>query len=214
VSLTDPYNPLPRGIGQFIIGESPIGTPPFEWQKTVISEYANSPRLLSIIESFADAMNMSRNLDAFFDNVWNIDTAIGYGLDVWGRIVVVSRILNVPPSYLGFTDGSTSSGDPFDVSPFYSGETLTSNFTLSDDAYRQLILAKAAANIWDGSIPGLNNILRLLFPGQVAYCTDGLNMTFTYTFGFVLTPVQAAIVNAVGILPRSTGVLATVVQSL
>ena len=42
--------------------------------------------------------------------------------------------------------------------------------------------------------------------------TDGLNMTMTYTFRFPLTPVQLAIVQNSGVLPRTSGVAATVVQ--
>jgi len=38
-----------------------------------------------------------------------------------------------------------------------------------------------------------------------------MNLTMTYTFDFALSPVQAAIV-ASGILPRTSGVLATIVQ--
>ncbi len=212
MSFTDPFNPLPRGIGQLAIGVGAVGSPPFEWQKTVISQYANSPRLLSIIESFADAMNMARNLDAFFDDVWNIDTAKGYGLDVWGRIVGVGRVLPLSVKFFGFDEATFNSADPFNVSPLYGGSDLTTNYALADDAYRQLILAKAAANIWDGSIPGLNFILRTLFPNQVTYVTDGQDMTMQYYFGFHLTPVQSAIVNAIGILPRPTGVQATVVS--
>lgn len=207
------YPPAPgAGIGQFEIGVSAIGTPPYDWQQTVISQYGNSASLLAIISSFAAAYDQSANIDNFFDDVWNIDTAVGYGLDVWGRIVGVSRVLPIVTKYLGWDEAGFTSADPFNVSPLYSGEPITSNYILSDSAYRQLILAKAAANIWDGSIPGLNAMLRLLFPGQSAYCTDGQDMTMQYVFGFVLNPVQASIVQSIGILPRSTGVLSSVVE--
>jgi hypothetical protein len=177
-----------------------------------VSQYANSPILLALIASFAANVDQTQNIDAFYDNVWNVLTAQGYGLDVWGRIVGVSRVLTLTTKFFGFEEAGDASVDPFNTSPFYTGLAANSNFSLSDSAYLSLILAKAAANIWDGSIPQLNAILRILFPGQVAYVVDGLNMTMQYVFGFALTPVQSAIANSVGILPRPTGVSSSVVQ--
>jgi hypothetical protein len=206
------YSNIPNSIGEFIIGESPIGSEGFDWSKTLVSQYANSPILLALIASFAANVDQTQNIDAFYDNVWNVLTAQGYGLDVWGRIVGVSRVLTLTMKFFGFEEAGDASVDPFNTSPFYTGLPATSNFSLSDSAYLQLILAKAAANIWDGSIPALNAILRILFPGQIAYVVDGLNMTLTYYFGFALNPVQYAIASSVGILPRPTGVMSSVVQ--
>lgn len=182
--------------------------------QTIISEYANSPEILALIDSFNDCIDPSANIDAFFDLVWNVDTAQGYGLDVWGRIVGVGRVLQVAATrFLGFEEAGTVSGDPFNQSPFYSGDVLTSNVTLTDSAFRVLIYAKALSNITDGSVPSVNKILLLLFPGRGdCWVTDEQNMTLTYTFDFTLTPVEAAIVAQTGILPKSTGVAASVVQ--
>jgi hypothetical protein len=72
------------------------------------------------------------------------------------------------------------------------------------------VLAKALANICDGTIQGLNSILQLLFPGRgPSYVTDGLDMTMEYVFGFPLTPVETSIVQNSGVLPRPAGVSAT-----
>jgi hypothetical protein len=203
----------PNGIGQFVIGESAIGSQPFDWTQTILSQYANSPVILQWIDYFSQNVDPTQNIDAFYDQLWNIETAVGYGLDVWGRIVGVTRVIpGITQKYFGFQEAGTLSADPFNQSPFYSGEALAGNATLSDDAFRTLIMAKAAANIWDGSIPGLNLILRTLFPGLVCYVTDGLNMTMTYTFQFTLTALQIAILQNTNVLPRPGGVLATIVQ--
>ena len=86
--------------------------------------------------------------------IWNIQTADTYGLDVWGKIVVVSRQLTVTENkiYFGFNEASSDpilvdDPQPFNQAPFYSGELLTSTVTLTNDAYRKLIMMKAAANI-------------------------------------------------------------------
>ena len=123
-------------------------------------------------------------------------------------------MLNVATgSYFGFTGPSGTSGDPYDQSPFYSGQVTTSNYALSDDGFRMLILAKAVANICNGSIPAINQILLMLFPGRGnCYVVDNNDMTMIYHFEFILTPVEAAIVQQSGVLPRPAGVFASVVQ--
>ena len=212
-----PYPPPPgagsNALGSFVIGTSPLcSIPAFNVWKTVLSQYANSPILTQLIEDFEEWLDPTANFDLFFDNIWNIDTAVGYGLDVWGRIVGVTRVLQVAETtYMGMEGPTGASGDPFNESPFYSGESLTNNFSLTDAAFRTLIFAKALANITDGSIPSINQLLLNLFPGRGnCYVADGLNMTLTYTFEFALSPVEQAIVAQSGVLPKSTGVLASV----
>ena len=279
-----PYPALPgpgsNGVGIGAVGEAPIGTlPAFDWHRTVISQYANSPRLLQLIEDFSNNADQTENLDAFYDDIWNLDTAVSYGLDVWGRIVGINRVLQVAnvqffgfaeagdalpfgdARFLGWTDhfGFAEAGDaePFGQAPlgaqkiwggvdpqggggpFYAGGALTSNYSLSDQAYRQLIYAKAEANITSGSIPAINKLLLNLFPGRGnCYVAEGvlpqyfgfaeagdaepfgqapfysgeqiIRMTITYVFRFALSPVEQAIVAQSGVLPRPPGVAASV----
>lgn len=211
-------------IGEFVIGISPIGQTsfgPFDFNVTIISQYANSPRLLSMINNFGECMDQSVNMDEFYNKIWNIDSAEGYGLDVWGRIVGVSRTLRIPSSnVLGFNEAGDVDSGAWNQYPFYTGVPFTENYSLSDEAYRNLILAKAFANICDGSIISINTLLMTIFgdsagggsPGR-AYVTDGQDMTMTYTFEYPLTPVQYAIVTQSGVLPTPTGVFATIVAS-
>ena len=203
-----------NAIGTFTIGVSPIGTISLlNPMDTVISQYANSPILLQLINNFFQYIDQSQNLDSFYDLIWNVDTAVGYGLDVWGRIVGVTRTLQVTSgSYFGYEEAGTIGITPFNAAPFYAGGGITSNFNLSDDAFRTLIFAKALANISDGSIPSINQLLLNVFGASgKCYVTDGENMTMTYTFTFPLTALQQAIVFQSGVLPKPTGVTAVVV---
>lgn len=184
-------------------------------EQTIISEYANSPSIVQLIRNFNTYIDPSTNIDMFYNLVWNVDTAVGYGLDVWGRIVGVQRVLQVSSGlFLGFAEAADSTSEtPFDQAPFYNGEQITGNFSLTDDAFRTLIFAKALLNICDGSIPAVNRILMSLFGSQGnCYVVDGLNMTLTYTFLFNLSPVDFAIVSQSGVLPKSCGVSSSVVQ--
>jgi hypothetical protein len=207
-----------NSIGRFTIGISPIGSvSQFGWSgvyDTIISQFINSPILVQLLENFNQYLDLTANFDAFFDLVWNVDTAEGWGLDVWGRIVGVSRVLSLSSAtYFGLTGpAGDHSGESFNVAPFYSGGSATTNVKLTDKSFRILILAKALANISDGSIPSMNQLLLNLFPKRGnCYVTDGRNMTMTYTFHFDPTPVERAIISQSGVLPTPTGVLATVV---
>lgn len=190
------------------------------FEQTILSQYANSPTIVQLITNMNAYIDPKTNIDNFYNLMWNIDTAVGYGLDVWGRIVGVGRVLQISTTdYFGFTGSSGASGLEFNQAPFYAGQPTTGNYSLLDGAYRTLILAKALANISDASIPSINQILINLFgpTGLLpvagnSYVTDGLDMTMTYTFGSALDPVQTAIVFQSGVLPKPCGVLATVVQ--
>jgi Protein of unknown function (DUF2612) len=213
-----PPGPQPgsNGIGLFIIGISPIGTiQPFNFEATVMSQYGNSPIIDQLIINWNQILDPTQNIDAFLDLMLNIKSAQGYGLDVLGRIVGVVRTLQVTGTtkYLGFEEQGGLTVDPFQQSPFYSGAQLTSNFNLQDPDFRRLVLAKALANISNGTIPAINQLLLNLFPHRGnCFVTDGLNMTMTYTFNFALAPVEVAIVTQSGVLPKPVGVAATVVQ--
>lgn len=211
--------PGSNAIGSFVIGISPIGDiTPFDYWDTVISQYANSPIITGLIANFSAYFDQTQNLVNFIDFMRDISIAQGYGLDIWGTVVGVTRTLNIPGNqkYFGFEEATTLSSDPFGPggqSPFYSGVPLSSNFDLSDDAFRILILAKALANISDGSNKSINQILLNLFPTRGnAYVVDGLDMTMQYVFGFALTPVELAILGQSGVLPKPVGVFSTVVQ--
>lgn len=211
---TGPPYPLPStqsaGIGSFIIGVTPIGNvSTFDPWTTVIAQYSNSPIVDSLVNTFDAAMDLTQLMDGFFNTTLNIQTAVGFGLDVIGRIVNVSRTVPIPgvtSTYVGFEEASSWTG--FGQGGFYSGGGVSTNFVLSDDDYRLLILAKMAGNISDGSITSVNQILLDLFPGRgTCYVADGLNMSLTYTFVFALNPVEVAIVLESGVLPSPAGVV-------
>lgn len=208
-----PLPPLPSGIGSgFAIGISPIGTPQaYNYWQSVLAQYANSPIITQLISNFFQYVDLTQLLDDFFDNIWNIDEATGYGLDVWGRIVGVTRVLRLTSGkFWGFEEATDA--DPFEQSPFFTGTLISNNFTLDDNSYRTLIFAKALANISDGSIPSINQLLLNLFPKRGnCFVTDIGNMQLAYTFSFPLAPVELAIVEQSGALPKSVGVTASVI---
>ncbi len=143
--------------------------------------------MMALLRSVDEWISPDVDLENFYTFIWNIQReggASGYGLDVWGRIVNVSRVLSIGAgSYFGFGEAGDRMG--FDQAPFYDGQPTTQNYTLTDDVYRLLIFAKAALNITDGSIPAINAIMMSLFPGRGnAYVQDGAQGFDIVPWGF------------------------------
>ncbi|MEE2979351.1 MAG: DUF2612 domain-containing protein [Pseudomonadota bacterium] len=186
-------------------------------EQTILSQYANSPTLVQLIQNMDGYIDPSADIDAFYNLIWNVDTAVGKGLDIWGKIVGLEngRKLAIPTTEvnLGFSEAGTASAAPFDQGVFYSGTPGTQTYVLQDAAFKTLILAKALANITDCSIPSINQLLQNLFAGRGrCYVNDLGNMQMRYTFEFYLQPWEVAIVQQSGVLPRPTGVLASMAQ--
>lgn len=179
---------------------------------TIISQYANSPIVLALVDFMDQDISPDVDIDAFYDYVWNVATAQGFGLDIWGRIVNIGRELNIPGTLttFGFKTTNPQSYQPFGQAPFYAGIPPASTvYRLSDDAYRVLILAKAMANISDCTAQSLNKNLMFLFNGRGrTYVHDTGGMRLRYVFEFQLTPVEWAIVTQSGALARPAAVLA------
>ena len=145
-------------------------------RKTICSQYANSPTMRRLIENQNEAIDPTADIDNFFACVWSIDTAFGVYLDIWGRVVGIDR------------------------------NALEPLYTLSDDEYRTLILAKAVSNISAANAPSINALLQSVFPGVRCYVSDQGNMLMQYTFEQLLTAFQQAVMTQSGIMLRPAGV--------
>lgn len=183
------------------------------YQETIISQYGTSPILNQLLDNYNQYIDPSADIQAFYDYVWNVETAQGFGLDIWGRIVGVNRdlIVDTTQTYFGFDD-TVDDYAPFGQAPFYSGPT-TGSYQLSDEAFRTLIMVKALANISQTTIPALNQLLSNLFSGRGrCYVNDLGNMQMRWTFEFYLEPFEVAIITKSGALPRPTGVKSFMLQ--
>ena len=171
---------------------------------TVISQYAHSPVMLSLIQSWNDAIDPAADLQAFYDTVWNVETAQGWGLDVWGRIVGISRNIDMQPEdeYVGFTQGFT----PFAGGTWAGDGDTRRTFRLHDDMYRRVIMFKAMSNIIYAAAPHINRLLRAMFAGRGrAYFVKRGTMAARYVFEFYLHPIERHLVREM--LPRPSGVM-------
>ena len=181
------------------------------WPATVLSQYANSPRLMAMVESFGDALNVDRLTDLFYDTIWNIHTANEYGLAIWGRIVQVRRTLHIPGGQtgrlFGFGEAGGSKVFGFGRAAFNTLNVLSPNYTLGAEDFRRLILVKALSNISDRSIPTMNAALMLLFAGQGRVYVDDIgDMRADYVFNFQPSALDLAILTQSGAFATPSGV--------
>lgn len=155
-------------------------------EQTIISQFGNSSTIGQLIQNMNENIDPRADLDNFYDFVFNIETAQGFGLDIWGRIVNISReIFTNPVTYL------------------------------DDTAFRSLILLKALSNISYASSPSINQLLQNWIGGTNvrAYVNDLGKMQMRYNFEFPLEAYQIEIIQNSGIFLRPSGVLATIVAT-
>ena len=187
---------------------------PFDVEQTVLAQYANSPTLRGLVEDVWLWLDDADQFNQFFLWVWDITTAQGFGLDIWGRILNVPRIYPIAQGiYFGFAEQETqfTFAYPYNQGVFFSGTPETTNYALTDEVYRRLLLSKAYANILDGGSYSINRLLQLMFPGRGnAYVVDNNDMSMTYKFEFALTQVDLTLVQNAGILPRPAGIVINV----
>lgn len=228
VMVQNPSAGTPVAAGSIVSFVLSLGVPAtgtaFDFEQTVISQYANSPTLLQLCKNMNDYIDQSANFADFYNNVWNVDTAVGFGLNIWGKIVGVSRLLHIPNTtdYVGFdnsatpppdwqTMGSNQPPQPAVGGAMYTGYNASQTYLLPDDSYRQLILAKAFANICTTTAPAINTILQNLYgPGAAWVLNDG-PMKIIYNLNFVPSAIQLAILEQSGVIPTPPGVAATIV---
>lgn len=181
--------------------------------KTVQKEFSNSATLLALLADFDQWVDMDKFTADFLAYVWDISTAQGFGLDIWGRILGQSRYLQIeqsPGDNFGFNIGAApgTQWKPWSQAPFYGGQAAgTVAFPLQDEYYRQLLLVKAAANIATCDCPSINALMRAMF-GSRGRCYVGYDfdtpMHVGYHFEFFPTAVERSIIES-GLFPQPAG---------
>ena len=100
-----------------------------DFQKTIISQFANSPTIVGLVTNMNAYIDQTANFQSFYDFVWNVNTAQGFGLDIWGRILGVSRNLQIAAplagNFFGFNIAPTAANTPIGT-----GNGVTVTFTL------------------------------------------------------------------------------------
>lgn len=172
--------------------------------RTIMSQYEHSPRLLAMIHAVNGGIDPDKFTKDFYNVVINLPTARGFGLDIWGRIVGTSRTVKFPnpdTEYFGFSEGYF----PFNEAPFSSSGGEDSQWELEDVYFRELILLKALSNIIYATAINISRLLDSFFKGK-AYCVFNGHMALKYVFDFVPQVFQNYLIYNSGLIPAPCGV--------
>ena len=97
------------------------------YSQTLLAQFANSPTISALVAFMDQWVSPHADLDNFYNTVWNIQTASGFGLDTWGQIVNVSRVVQIPTggTFLGFQG---TGEQPLGQAPMFNGNNNSGNF--------------------------------------------------------------------------------------
>jgi hypothetical protein len=152
-------------------------------EQTIISQYGNSSAIGQLIQGMNTNIDPSQDIDGFYNAIFNIDTATGYGLGIWSRIVGLQQ--NVLAT-LSLTDDQLRS--------------LVFLKALSNISFASAPSINQLLQNWLGG-------------GVRAYVQDLGKMQMSYVFEFELEPYQLAILQNSGIFLRPSGVLSSIIAT-
>ena len=153
-----------------------------EYRKLLTSEYRHSPKLKEwLLWLLNDGTDYATFIHVFV-NAFDLDRAVGQQLDIIGRYVGVSRMLNFQPS---------------------GGESPL----LNDDTYRFLIRATIVKNTWKGNVEDLYSAWKILFSNIPLFQIQDLqDMTFNVVIGGDFTTFETELITKGYIVPKPEGV--------
>lgn len=168
-----------------------------------------SPNLRQILEKYQLWYN--RQHTEFWQNwekdVFNLNTANDFGLNVWSIILNLPLYIPVkasPKDYPAF--GFAPFGKNFDNGNFATETDYVAGLTTEQK--RQLLKLRMWQITSSGSMPDINRAMADVFGPGFAYALDGLDMSITYVFTDYLPGTMLSIIQKFDILPRPSGVKA------
>lgn len=170
-----------------------------------ISQYANSKKFMNLYNELSYVFSNAKTLEDWYRVVFNLKTATGYGLDIWGNILNQGR-------QFSYDDNGTT------VYVFLGGEQTIDGITYSaeymEEMYRMVLFLKALTYITNCTLASLNSLLQYYFKDRIdpennqnIYVINYGTMEIRYVFQFYVSNIEKSIFTS-DVMPRPTGVLA------
>ena len=159
----------------------------------LIGQYANSPVMLKLANGLGTLFDESGFIANWYNVVFNLETATGYGLDVWGLILNRSREF-VYQGTKYYLQGAQTIG-----SVTFTAEQM-------ENLYRKILQLTAMRYIGNASLASLNSLIQFVFKEDgECYCLEyEAAMHIRYVFRFYLNDVQKAVIETID--PHPSGV--------
>lgn len=168
----------------------------------MISQYANSPKFVSLVGGLTGIFNNAKTLQDWYNIVFNLKTAVGYGLDIWGIILNQGRLFY-------YTDPESGVQESVYLKGTQTIDGIQYTETQIEEIYRQVLFLKAMSNITNATISSLNQMLQFYYQGRGrVYVIEYGTMEIRYVFEFYVSKLEKAIFTS-DVMPKPTGVLAS-----
>ena len=176
-----------------------------------IWQYQGKPKALATIKMIEDEFAQSF-IDLYrIQDVLSIETATGDQLDLVGKHVGQSRIVNgyTLRQFFGFKNAKNALGFSKELDGggqwYRLRDPLADSVRLSDDDYRFLIKCRVIKNYQLGTVPNIIEACQFVF-GDGCKVVDNLNMTVTVKVPKKkLTQFSTFAVRNLDIIPRQAG---------
>jgi hypothetical protein len=184
-----------------------------EYLDLVPSQNASKPNFVAVLTAALQPLVDAQNNAPYFD----LDTAIGAQLDVIGKWVGLSRQVDVPISGVYFALDTPAVG--FDQGVWFGpGASAAGVTSLDDGTYRILLRIKIAANSWDGTLAGANQVLAAIAgSGTFIFMQDNFNMSVTIgVAGVVPSALFVALIRQVAgfVRPATVNIASVAITSV
>lgn len=180
--------------------------------QVIIWQYNEASRILSLINQKQDWYdeNQTQFWEDWFNNVFNLITANGFGLIIWSIILELPLFLGPPPDppdkpIWGFGEFNEN----FEHGNFTNANSANELTTAEKRLLLRLRFFKLQSR---DAIPEVNEFLHLIFGTEgPTYILDGLHMNIVLVFLWPVNPRLVENIIRYDLIPRDTGVLLTYV---
>lgn len=177
------------------------------YDRLLIWQYQGKPRAAATAELLSRQFGDTWQGLSSLPDVLDIDRALGANLDLVGKHVGQSRVLNglAPRSLFGFHEVPGARG--FGTGKWYRmGDPLEESAVLDDDDYRFLIRCRIARNYQLGTVDDISAALRFIFDSE-SLVFDQYDMSLTVVIrSDQVSDFKRYALNTLDILPRPAGV--------
>jgi hypothetical protein len=172
---------------------------------TITSEHADKPKFIATVafdvEFYVYMQGLLDSMSAE-GGIFDLSTPpVGEQEDFIGELVGVSRNITEPITGVYFSWDGTDASVGWDSGVWQPENQPVSLVTLPDDVYLTVILAKIAANNWDGTTEGAYLVWDILFPNLTLLIMDAQNMSYTVALQGELVDALTQALLTQGYLP-------------
>ncbi len=181
------------------------------YQNLIIWQYKGKPKAMGTATLISDTFSDSFRKIANIPNAMDINNATGADLDLCGKRVGQSRVLNsfFPRDVFGFYEvegakGFSRLGTGGGGKWYRYGDPTRDTVVLNDADYRFLIKCRIAKNFQVGTMPDIINALNFIFDNAIAY--DNYDMSISVVIRQNISNFKRFILKNLDILPRPAAV--------